>query len=158
MHLYQAYCVKYTHNFDCDWQHVDTFSHCVTTLWHMFCFRKLSLKSDGSCCYGMKACKCDFCIRVDMIFLCFTSRSTEYRSEHFQTVFAINLSIQNSIWLNFLWRLYWNEIKLVHNYQFLILWNLHSLLLLLLPKTGVGNYSTSGMHNQQINIKLLKIQ
>ncbi len=69
---------KYTRDFDSDLQrackHVllrycETRSTSANYLW-------LRYKNAGSCCYGMSACKCDSCIRVDILL--HTSRSTEY--------------------------------------------------------------------------------
>ncbi len=71
---------KFAHNFDCDWQRVNAFSHCVTLthvlLPQIICY---SVTKESVLVVMEYKCHTSVIYVYELVFLLHTSRSTEYR-------------------------------------------------------------------------------
>ena len=77
MRPYLAYCVKMHAPFDCAWQRVNAFSHCVTLI-RVLLSQMISYSDTKVPVLVLIECKCANVIYVyELIFLLHTSRSTE---------------------------------------------------------------------------------
>ena len=90
---------KFVHDFDCDWQRVNAFSHCVT-LTRVLLLQIISYSVTKVSVHVVKEYMCTCVIYVyELVFLLHTSRSTEYKNKSFN-ILSLLIKMMNVYFLS----------------------------------------------------------